>query len=335
MMVGIERLSVYVPQYALRATELAAARGIPPEPLTEGLGVREMAIAAPCEDVVTLAATAGGRLLRAADLDPSWIGLLIVATETGVDHAKPVGIFVHELLGIGRRCRVYELKHACYAGTAALMTAADWVRASVGRRRKALVIASDIARYELRTPGEPTQGAGAVALLIERHPKLFGVDLAHAGSASDYRGPDFRKPFARHFTEGYAPNTRRLSDFPVFSGKYSTFSYLDETVHAVEDMLRKLNVSAGRYYDSVHSLFFHRPYQMMPVQAMSFLYVRGLARGDHHHDELRALCQEAGVSFDDVLKETASTPDLYGDLLKDDAVADPNAATTAAAVVAA
>ena len=63
--VGIERLAVYVPQYALRLTDLAAARGTPAEKLTAGLGVREMAIAPPCEDVVTLAATAGARSDRA------------------------------------------------------------------------------------------------------------------------------------------------------------------------------------------------------------------------------------------------------------------------------
>jgi hydroxymethylglutaryl-CoA synthase len=166
MRVGIDRFAVYVPQYALRLGDLAVARGVPPEKLTAGLGVREMAIAAPCEDVVTLAATAGARLLRAAQVDPAEIGMLLVATETGVDHSKPVSIFVHDLLGIGPRCRVYELKHACYAGTAALMTAADWVRAAPGHTRQALVIAADIARYEIGSPGEPTQGAGAVAMLV-------------------------------------------------------------------------------------------------------------------------------------------------------------------------
>ena len=80
--------------------------------------------------------------------------------------------------------------------------------------------------------------------------------------------------------------------------------------------MSRLRVSAGSYYQSVQGLFFHRPYHLMPVQAMSFLYVRGLARGDHHHDELRALCQETGVSFDAVMTETASTPDLYGELLE-------------------
>src|SRR5262249_9240597 len=153
MTVGIDRFAVYVPQYALRLGDLATARGVPPEKLTAGLGVREMAIAAPCEDVVTLAATAGARLLRAAQVDPGEIGMLLVATESGVDHSKPVSIFVHDLLGIGSRCRVYELKHACYAGTAALMTAADWVRAGGRRPRRALGVAAGIARHRIRSPG--------------------------------------------------------------------------------------------------------------------------------------------------------------------------------------
>src|SRR5207247_3580227 len=89
MSVGIEGLRVYVPQYALRLTELAAARDVPPEKLTAGLGVQEMAIAPPCEDVVTLAATAGARLLRAARVGPAGVGLLLVATATAVAHSQP------------------------------------------------------------------------------------------------------------------------------------------------------------------------------------------------------------------------------------------------------
>ena len=195
------------------------------------------------------------------------------------------------------------------------------------------LVFADVAEYERGSSGEQTQGAGAVAMLVEKTPHLFSVDLHHAGSASDYRGPDFRKPFARHFTDGYAPKTERLSDFPVFSGKYSTYAYLDETVQAVEAMLEKLGVSAGSYYSSIAGLFFHRPYQMMPVQAMSFLYVRGLARGDHHQDEFRELCAEAAVSVEAVLAEMRSTPDLYALMLSGDAQTDPYVATSAVAGV--
>ena len=70
----------------------------------------------------------------------------------------------------------------------------------------------------------------------------------------------------------------------------------------------------------------------MPVQAMSFLYVRGLARGDNHHAELRELCEEAGASFDDVLTETVSKPDLFASVRDHGAaVADPYRATSAVA----
>jgi len=211
MTAGIERLAVYVPAYALPLAELARARGVPPEKMTQGLGVEAMAIAPPCEDVVTMAATAGARLLRAAHVDPETIGMLLVATETGVDNAKPVAIFVHELLGVGRRCRVYELKHACYAGTAGLMTAADWVRAGGGRPRRALVIAADIARYALGSPGEPTQGAGAVAMLVGPEPKALVVDAETATYADNVY--DFWRPIGRREA--------------LVDGKYSVECYLE------------------------------------------------------------------------------------------------------------
>jgi len=70
MSVGIEQIAAYVPSYALSLRDLAVARNVPPEKMTAGLGVHEMAIPAPCEDVVTLAASAGLRCLRRAGVDP-------------------------------------------------------------------------------------------------------------------------------------------------------------------------------------------------------------------------------------------------------------------------
>jgi hydroxymethylglutaryl-CoA synthase len=98
-------------------------------------------------------------------------------------------------------------------------------------------------------------------------------------------------------------------------------------------MLRRLDVSAGSYYRSVRSLFFHRPYHLMPVRAMSFLYVRGLARGDHHREELRELCAGAGVRDEDVVREATSSPDLYAHVMSGNIQIDPYAATSAVAAV--
>ena len=335
---GVSAMSLYVPPFRVDLKDWCSWTDNSWEKISAVVG-RSFRVCGRHENVYTMAANAVLRLIRQNAIDPTRIGFLGLGTESSTDNAAGAVIVrgmvdrALESLGLPRLSRyleVPEFKHACLGGVYALKSALRYA-SSDGKDSLAIVVSADVAEYERGSTGEQTQGAGAVAMLVERSPKLFEVDLAHAGSASDYRGPDFRKPFARHFTEGYAPNTQRLSDFPVFSGKYSAFSYLDETVHAVERMLSRLQVSAGSYYESVQGLFFHRPYHLMPVQAMSFLYVRGLARGDHHHDELRGLCQEAGVAFEAVMAETASTPDLYGDLLKDDAVADPYAATTAVA----
>src|SRR5262249_15526667 len=49
--------------------------------------------------------------------------------------------------------------------------AADWIRAGGPRDRRALVIAADITRAALGSPAEPTQGAAAVAMLMEPQPR--------------------------------------------------------------------------------------------------------------------------------------------------------------------
>ncbi len=337
---GVSAMSLYVPPFRVPLERWCEWTGNSWDKISAVVG-RSFRVPGRHENVYTMAANAVLRLIRQNDIDPSRVGFLGLGTESSTDNAAGAVIVrgmvdrALDSLGLPRLSRnveVPEFKHACLGGMYALKSALRYAQCD-GADRLAVVVSADVAEYERGSTGEQTQGAGAVAMLVERHPRLFAVDLFHTGSASDYRGPDFRKPFARHFAEEYAKNTRRIADFPVFSGKYSTFSYLDETVHAVENMLGRLGVSPGTYYESVRALFFHRPYHLMPVQAMSFLYVRGLARGDHRRDELAALCAEAQVSIDDVLRETASTPDLYAHVLKGDPVADPYAATSAVASV--
>jgi hydroxymethylglutaryl-CoA synthase len=340
-MPGVSAMSAYVPPFRVRLQDWCEWTGNSWDKIQVVVG-RSFRVPGRHENVYTMAANAVLRLIVQNQIDPQLVGFLGFGTESSTDNAAGAVIVrgmvdgALDALGyprLSRHCEVPEFKHACLGGVYALKGAVRYVSCDAGDKI-AIVVCGDVAEYERGSTGEQTQGAGAVAMLVTREAKLFKVDLAHSGSASDYRGPDFRKPFARHFHEAYAPGVKRLTDFPVFSGKYSTYSYLDETVQAVEEMLRKLNVSGGRYYNSVHSLFFHRPYEMMPVQAMSFLYVRGIARGDHYHEELNALCDEAGVAVDDVVKEALSVPDLFARVSAEGAqVGDPYKATSAVAAV--
>jgi hydroxymethylglutaryl-CoA synthase len=291
---------------------------------------------APDENMYTLAASAVVRLIRNYDVDPARIGYLALGTETATDNSAGAvivrGMVDRALDALGlprlsRSCEVPEFKHACLGGVYAMKAAARYL-ATDGADRLAIVVCADIAEYERGSSGEQTQGAGAVALLLEPRAKLFELDLARSGSASDYRGPDFRKPHARHFVEGYAARTKRLHDFPVFSGKYSTYSYLEETIRAYEDMTRKLNVAPLDALTGAAAVFFHRPYHHMPVQAAAFLYLLGLLETSPESPTIAAICKELGVSRDALVAESRSRPDLYGRVLEGMGDVDPYPVTS-------
>ncbi|MGE0871151.1 MAG: hydroxymethylglutaryl-CoA synthase family protein [Kofleriaceae bacterium] len=215
--IGIDSIAFAVPHRYVELSELARARGVDPAKFTTGLGCRRMAVTDPGEDTVALAATAAHRLIAQTGIDRARIGLLIVGTETGVDHSKPVASHVQGLLGLPRTMRVFDTTHACYGGTAGLMTACEWIASGVARGRVAIVICSDVARYGVGTPGEPTQGAGAIAMLVTEAPRVVAIDVGASGvsSADVY---DFWRPHGRREA--------------VVDGHYSIECYLEALAEA-------------------------------------------------------------------------------------------------------
>lgn len=328
---GLSGLSVYVPTLRVPLQDWCDWTGSPWGKVRKVVG-ESFRVPAAHENVYTMAANAVLRLIQQYDVDPTQVGFLGLGTESSTDNAAGAVIVrgmvdrALEELGLPRLARnleVPEFKHACLGGVYALKSALRFVQCD-GDDRVAIVVSADVAEYERGSTGEQTQGAGAVAMLVERTPTLLAIDLRKAGGASAYRGPDFRKPVARHFNPAYAPHTQRLSDFPVFSGRYSTFAYLDETAHAVDAMSAKLG---GAGLDAFDALFFHRPYHHMPVKTLAFLAVRALARTQP--DALQPWCDAAGVTVDQVVDETRSAPDLYEGVLQGRASQDPYPATGA------
>lgn len=253
MLAGLESLGIAVPSKYVELSDLAKARGVAPEKFTEGLGTTRMAVAGLEEDTVTLGARAAQMALEKAGIDPSEIALLAVGTETAVDHSKPVASFVQGLLGIPPACRVFETKHACYGGTAALQLALDWIRSGSARGKKAMVICSDIARYGLNTPGEPTQGAGAIALVLSASPRLVAFEAEPMGVYSQ-DVHDFWRPL--------------YSKDAFVDGHYSVQCYLQ----ALEGAYRAYKAGVGHaeapmFSDRFAALVYHVPYGKMARKA--------------------------------------------------------------------
>src|SRR5206468_4499968 len=98
----------------------------------------------PFEDPVTNAVNAARPIIdRLAPADRASIELVAVGTESSFDFGKSMSTYVHHYLGLSPRCRSFEVKHACYAGTAALQAAAGIVGADPTRGARALVVATD------------------------------------------------------------------------------------------------------------------------------------------------------------------------------------------------
>lgn len=192
MKVGIDTASFYCPRYYLELADLAAARGVDRDKYQKGLGQHQMAACPPDEDIITMAANAAKQALTCCD--PSEIHALLFATESGIDQSKAAGIYVHHLLNLPNHCRIVEVKQACYSGTAALQMAAAMVRQTP--HKKVLVIMSDIARYGLNTAGEPSQGGGAVAMIVSSQPRLASLS-PHSGymceDVMDFWRPNYRE----------------------------------------------------------------------------------------------------------------------------------------------
>jgi hydroxymethylglutaryl-CoA synthase len=243
MKTGIDQISFYAAQYFLDLKTLAAARGIDPEKFYTGIGQEKMGIPPPDEDVVTMAASAAFRLKERGALEG--VEALLFATESGIDQSKAAGMFVHGLLGLPERCRVVELKQACYSATAALRMAMGLV--AMKPKSKALVIASDVARYALGSPGESTQGCGAVAFTVSADPRLLAIDPEAGFYADDVM--DFWRP-------------NYLSEALV-DGKYSTLVY----IKALLESWRQYVAESGRDLSDFSRFCYHIPFTRMAEKA--------------------------------------------------------------------
>ena len=315
--IGISGLAAYVPPYRVWLEDWCEWTGNQWPKTREVVG-RSFRVRGPNHSVYTMAATAVIRLIRQYDIDPERVKFLGLGTESSTDNSAGAiivkGMVDRALLAqgkpaISRSCEVPEFKHACLGGVYGMKGALRQL-ALDGAGTQSIVVCADIAEYARGSSGEPTQGAGAVAMLLEENPTLAEVDLVHSGSASDYRIMDFRKPMLR-FCGQDRSESHQVQDFPVFNGKYSTTCYIDETLHAMNDMYRKRGLVAADYLRSLKSVFMHRPYRRMPETGWAISYLFALGNGSaEDRAELASYCYEAGVDPAALLSEMVSKPEV-------------------------
>ena len=241
--IGIHDLSFATTEFVLPHTALAEHNGTEIGKYHLGIGQESMSVPAADEDIVTMAAAAAAPVIARHGTDR--IRTVLFATESSIDQAKSAGVYVHSLLGLPSATRVVELKQACYGATAAVQFAVGMVRRDPAHR--VLVIASDVSKYDLDSPGEATQGAAAVAMLIGADPALVRVE-------------DPSGLFTADVMDFWRPNYR---DAALVDGQESINAYLQ----AVEGAWKDYAEQGGHPIEEFAAFCYHQPFTKMAHKA--------------------------------------------------------------------
>lgn len=269
MAAGIDDIAIYIPRLYVDAADFANARGLDPAKLQKGLGVSQMAIVDTNQDPACLAANACLQIMQKNKLSPEDIGRLYVSTESSFDESKAMNSYVVGMLeqvygqGAFEHCGGVETKFACVSGSYALYDNANWIRAGESEGKYALVVVSDIAKYDIGSSGEMTQGAGAVVMLLNDSPRLLSFD-PRVTSTSIKDEYDFYRPFGK--------------ETPIVHGQYSNLLYMIQVRKAVEAYKKKA-LATGLFklepgetiLDHIDYLNMHLPYSNMGKKALAYL----------------------------------------------------------------
>jgi hydroxymethylglutaryl-CoA synthase len=269
--VGIDAIEIWTGKLKLDLAEtFAPAKDEAPEKYTKGLGLESSSFPDTYEDIVTMGANAAKRLMDRKGLTPADIGRIDVATESAFDNSKPVSTYIAGCLeevyeGDFHHANKGERKFACVAGTQSIDDAYNWIKAGRNRGRAALVIATDTALYARGDPGEATQGAGAVAMLVDEDPSVVELSTEQGYGSADET--DFLKP---------------NQQFPSVDGKRSVQVYLARMREALEDFE---SVAGRTHPDDYAYIPFHTPFPGM-VRKAALLGFRHMTRDTGVEDDL-------------------------------------------------
>jgi hydroxymethylglutaryl-CoA synthase len=214
------------------------------------------------------------------------IARIYVGTESAIDNSKPIGSFLVSLMeqkfgeNTLSECDVVDFTFACIGGVDALQNCIDFV--TLNPTKKAIVVTTDFAKYDLNSTGEYTQGAGALAMLVTSNPRIISFENNWATSTKGVF--DFFKPYRtlskkeiigndnnQNWFDNLESEIEIHKDQPVFDGQYSNQCYMDRTRDAYFSF-KKLKNTSETIYNSWESIIMHLPYSFQGRRMLSEIY---------------------------------------------------------------
>lgn len=176
----------YLPEKVLTNRDLENMVETSDEWIFARTGIRERHIAAPDETASELALKAAQRALQAANLQPSELDLIIVATTTPDMIFPSTACILQGKLGVAG-CAAFDVQAVCTGFVYALATADLYIRS--GQAKTALVVGAEVYSRILDWKDRTTcvlfgDGAGAMVLARSETPGILGSRLHADGSHS-------------------------------------------------------------------------------------------------------------------------------------------------------
>ncbi|MFP4509684.1 MAG: hydroxymethylglutaryl-CoA synthase family protein [Spirochaetota bacterium] len=276
--VGLSDIALYVPAPYISLQTLLNQRITENPSLERRLrravdttGQEGMRFPEPWQDNTTLAAEAAHKIFRReTGGDLASLRYIAVGTETAVDHSKPIAAYVEGMLqraglAIPDSLSTFQVQHACAGGTVSLLSVAAMLSLSARSRESGMIICSDIARYDVPSTAEITQGAGAVALSVSRDPELISINVGTAGYCSR-DVDDFFRPLG--------------SKTAKVKGGYSVQCYHEALDSAFADHCARRGEQPLDVLNNTDIFVTHIPFYKMGITAMHNLLGKHLPGGD-------------------------------------------------------
>jgi polyketide biosynthesis 3-hydroxy-3-methylglutaryl-CoA synthase-like enzyme PksG len=249
---GIEAMNIWAGTTFLNVEKLAKHRDLDRTRFANLL-MKEKSVALPYEDPITFAVNAAKPIIDSLSAEEKdRVEMVITCTESAFDFGKSMSTYCHDLLGLNRNCRLFEVKNACFSGVAGLQSAINFILSQVSPGAKALVIATDISRFMVEKGGsaltmewsfaEPSSGAGAVAMLVSETPYVFQIDPGANGS------------YGYEVMDTCRPGT----DTEAGDSDLSLLSYLDCAENAFREYQKR--VQGADYVNTFGYMAYHTPF---------------------------------------------------------------------------
>ena len=247
--IGIVSYGVNVPEFRIRAEEIAKVWGMNADSIRKGLNIQSKSVPAPDEDVVTISVEAARQALLRCKVSPVDLEAIYVGSESHPYAVKPTATIVAEAIEATPTLMAADFEFACKAGTAGIQTCIGLV----GSRliKYGMAIGADTAQGAPGNMLEYTASAGGCSVIVGDVDVIANINetLSYTTDTPDF----WRREGMKYPSHGER-----------FTGKPAYFKHI---VNCGQQIMNRCDTKPEDYNYAI----FHQPNGKFPINVAKML----------------------------------------------------------------